>query len=289
MKVLILGAGGFTARHLAERLRRRPDCDLYFASRRPAEGPHWFSCDLTDADEVLSLVASLGPDQVYQLAGSFSNDYALDYPANIVSTKNLLDAVRATHAACRVLLVGSAAEYGLVSPEENPVNEDHALNPVSVYGLTKVYQTHLMRLYCALHRMDIVLARPFNLLGKNMSPKLFVGRVQQQVEAYLGGQIDKIELGNLRHRRDYVGVEKAVGDYELIMNHGLAGECYNVGSGRSTAVEDVLSAMLSEYGLTMEAVREHADAAGHKPDVKDIYADLTKLKGLEEKVLGGRR
>lgn len=289
MKVLILGAGGFTARHLAAHLKRKAADDLYFAARQAAAAPDWFGCDLTDDGEVRSLIARLRPDQVYHLAGSFSNEYALDYPANVVSTKNLLDAVRAARVGCRVLLVGSAAEYGFVKAEENPINEDHDLNPISIYGLTKVFQTHLMRLYCGLHRLDVVLARPFNLIGKNMSPRLFVGRAQQQIEAFLSGQTDRIALGSLRHRRDYVSVEQAVRDYELIMNYGRAGESYNVGSGRSLATRDLLSGILSEYGLSMELVQEQANIDTHQPDVQDIYADLSKLKSLEEDMLGDPR
>jgi nucleoside-diphosphate-sugar epimerase len=160
------------------------------------------------------------------------------------------------------------------------------LNPISVYGLTKVYQTQLMRLYHAVHRMDVVMARPFNLLGQGVSPRLFVGRVQQQLESYLKGEISRIALGNLRHRRDYISVEKAVAAYELIMNRGQAGEVYNVGSGRSIAIRELLEKMLAEHGLSMDIVDEQLNDESGKPDIKDLYADLSKISRLEKKVTG---
>lgn len=286
MKVLILGANGFTGRELIRHLERSAAHEIYCAALSMPQQPRSFECDLTCAESVLSLVERLRPDQVYHLAGRFTNDYEVDYPANVVSTKNLLDSIRKLQIDCRVLLIGSSAEYGLVEPNENPVDEKHELNPVSVYGLTKVYQTQLMRLYHAVHRMDVVLARPFNLLGRGVSPKLFVGRVQQQIESYVKGEISKIVLGNLRHRRDYISVEKAVAAYELIMNHGQAGEVYNVGSGHSIAIHELLKNMLSEHGLSMDIVEEQLNDGVGKLDIKDLYADLSKISSLKKKAPG---
>jgi len=287
MKVLILGAHGFTGRKLSGHLERSAAYEIYGAGLgMPQKEPRSFECDLTCARSVQSLVEMLKPAQVYHLAGRFTNDYEVDYPANVVSTKNLLDSIRKLQIDCRVLLIGSSAEYGLVETEENPVDEKHDLNPVSVYGLTKVYQTHLMRLYHAVHRLDVVMARPFNLLGQGISPRLFVGRVQQQIESYLKGEISKIVLGNLRHRRDYISVERAVAAYELIMNHGQAGEVYNVGSGHSIAIRELLKNMLSEHGLSMDIVQEQLNDDRGKPDIKDLSADVSKISNLEKKVHG---
>lgn len=286
MKVLILGANGFTGRELIKHLERSAAHEIYGAALSMREEPRSFECDVTCARSVLSLVEMLKPAQVYHLAGRFTNDYEVDYAANVVSTKNLLDSIRKLQIDCRVLLVGSSAEYGLVETTENPVGEEHDLNPVSVYGLTKVYQTQLMRLYHTVHRMDVVLARPFNLLGRGVSPRLFVGRVQQQIESYLRGEISEIVLGNLRHRRDYISVERAVAAYELIMNHGQAGEVYNVGSGRSIAIHELLKNMLAEHGLSMDIVHEQLNDDGGRPEIKDLYADLSKLGSLEKRVRG---
>lgn len=283
MKVLILGAEGFTARHLIGHLERSAAHEIYGAALGAPQESRRFECDLTCPESVQSLLATLRPEQVYHLAGSFSNDYEADYAANVISTKNLLDSIRNIQIDCRVLLVGSSAEYGLVETRENPVGETHDLNPVSIYGLTKVYQTHLMRLYHAVHRMNVVMARPFNLLGRGMSPRLFVGRAQQQIESYLKGEISEMVFGNLQHRRDYIGVEKAVAAYELIMNYGRAGEVYNVGSGRSIAMHELLKSMLSEHGLSMDIVREQVKDGDGKLDIKDLYADLSKLRSLEKK------
>jgi nucleoside-diphosphate-sugar epimerase len=281
MKVLVTGAGGFSGRHLVQYLAENSSLEICCTSLTPRSGEaNWFTCDLTERSATAALIEQVAPNRVYHLAGGNSNDYGADYQANVVSTRNLLESIAKTAPRCRVFLAGSSAEYGFVAEEENPVKEDHPLTPMSVYGLTKVYQTYLMKFYCAFHGMDIVMARPFNLLGKGMSDKLFVGRVYQQVDAYRAGRTAKILVGNLQHRRDYIHVEEAVRYYALIMRRGKAGEVYNVGSGVSIRLRDLLQNILEENGLGTDVVEEQAARGTNTFDIKDLVADVSKLKAL---------
>ncbi len=280
MKVLVLGASGFTARHLIEILSAGPDNEIYCSSLSDEPGDNWIECDLTVQAATDSLLDQVQPDQIYQLAGSFTNHYETDYLSNVVASRNILESVLKKKRDCRVLLVGSAAEYGLVSPEDNPVLEDHPLNPISIYGLTKVYQSDLMRFFRNVHDANVVMARPFNLVGKGISDKLFPGAVHKQIEEYKAGQRSRIILGNLSHRRDYIKVEAAVKYYELIMKTGRAGEVYNVGSGKGMTTRDLLKAIMEETGLSMDLVEERPVNDANKLDVKEVVADVTKVNSL---------
>ena len=147
MRILVTGAAGFTAFHLAKLLAANGDtpavCDeLYFSSQqtdKPEYCANYIPCDLSQFEAVNSLISSINPNQIYHLAGSFTNDYSLDYAANVLSTKNILDSLLQSGINARVLLIGSAAEYGAIEKADNPIPESHALRPVSIYGLTKVY------------------------------------------------------------------------------------------------------------------------------------------------------
>lgn len=280
MKVLVLGAGGFTARHLIENLKADPDNEIYCSSLSAQPGDNWIECNLTVQAATHSLLEQVQPDQIYQLAGSFTNHYETDYLANVVASRHIIESVIKVKKACRVLLVGSAAEYGLVRPEDNPVREDHPLNPISIYGLTKVYQTDLMRFFRNVHDCDVLLARPFNLLGQGISARLFPGAVERQIKEYKTGHRSKITLGNLSHRRDYIRVEAAVKYYELIMKSGRSGEVYNVGSGKGVVIRDLLQAILEENGLSMDLVEERPVTDANKLDVKEVVADVTKINSL---------
>ena len=279
MKILITGANGFTGSHLVKYLQQNSDLKLCCVSRNKTQD-HDYVCDLTDYDSVNSLIQEIQPDQIYHLAGSFTNDYQVDYANNVLSSKNILDSIIQNKLTCRVLLMGSAAEYGFIKEEDNPVKEDHPLNPVSIYGLTKVYQTHLMKFYHQVHELDIVMARTFNLLGKNISNRLFIGRIYQQIEQYKKGEIKKIMLGSLDSKRDYLKVEEAIKDYEKSMNFGEKGEVYNIGSGFSVKLSDLLEKILLDNNLTMDIIEIKRRNFVNKLNIDDIFADLAKISLL---------
>jgi nucleoside-diphosphate-sugar epimerase len=287
MKILITGAAGFTATHLAKELAARSGPaagrnELFFTgirADRPEHCADYIQCDLSQFESVRQLIDSIRPDQIYHLAGSFSNTYELDYQANVLSTRNVLESVLRAQSGARVLLVGSSAEYGTVTADDNPIREDHPLKPISIYGLTKVFQTQLMDYYCRVNKLNIVMARTFNIFGEGMSNRLFVGRLYQEINKYQCGEISKITVGNLKSKRDYIDISDAVKLYEAIMTAGKSGEIYNVGSGKSIQIADLLAKILQQAGLSHEVIEEqyYSEKAN---EVTDIYADMTKTKTI---------
>jgi nucleoside-diphosphate-sugar epimerase len=267
MNVLITGANGFSGSHLIELLSQDPTLQLFKTD--------FGHCDLTNYSEVERLIKEVRPSQIYHLAGSFTNDYAVDYSNNVVATKNILDALVHYKIKCRSLLIGSAAEYGM--PLQNPVSENSPLKPLSIYGLTKVFQTHLMQTYGSLYGLDLVMARTFNLFGKGLSKRLFVGHLYDQIEQYKQGKIGKIVLGDLGAERDYIDVTQALLYYRTIMNKGVSSQIYNVASGKPTKIADILAAVLKEQGLRRDIVEE---TLGKNLNVQQIYADVQKLMSL---------
>lgn len=281
MRVLVLGANGFTARNLIEHLKQNSENQIYCSSLSAEGGDNWLACDLTVQSAVDSLLERVKPDQIYQLAGSFTNHYETDYLSNVVASRNILESILKIKNNCRVLLVGSSAEYGSVSPEDNPVKEDHPLNPISIYGLSKAHQSTMMRFYHNVHQCDVVMARTFNLLGRGLSPNLFIGSLHEQIDAYKSGRIPRIRLGNLRHTRDYIDIGKAVRYYDLIMRSGQAGEVYNVGSGAGIVIYDLASRIMADSGLSMDVIEERLHDQTNKIDVKVLIASMAKLNSLD--------
>lgn len=280
MKVLITGAQGFTGRNLITALQKtQASIELYETGLKPENRPNFFPLNLQNQQKVFDLINTLKPDQIYHLAGSFSNDYATDYQNNVESTRHILEAIHQLNLPTKVLLIGSAAEYGKISEKDNPINENQPLNPISVYGLTKVIQYELAQYYIRKHNLAIVFARTFNLKGKGCSPKLFVGRLNQQIEAVKSKKATHIQLYNLDGKRDFIPVAKAVNYYQLIMEKGAIGTVYNVAAGVSTPVKDLLSELLEEANLPFSIVKvQNIQNRG----VKEIYADISKLSLLEK-------
>ncbi len=281
MKILITGASGFTAKSLIGLLSQYKENQMYGTDLLPSESGSYFkACNLGIAADAEDLIMEIKPDQIYHLAGSFSNQYEQDYQANVLSTKNILDSLLKNKLKCRTLLIGSAAEYGYIHPQDNPVKETQKLQPVSIYGLTKVYQTEMMAFYHRMYQSDVLMARLFNLQGKGMSEKLLMGKVYNQLEAFKKGEIPKIILGNLQSKRDYLSVEQAVVYYTQLMQKGKSGEVYNVASGKSERIEDIIGKILAENELDLSIVEVQKFDNPHKWDIEDIYADISKLNNL---------
>jgi nucleoside-diphosphate-sugar epimerase len=284
MIVLILGSLGFTGRNLRDLLNKRQGVEVVGVDRLSGGRGVDHVCDLQNHGDIIELLRQIKPDQIYNVAGSISNNYEECYASNVIITKNLLDVMESVKLMSRILLVGSAAEYGLVSTDDLPVKETQLPNPVSIYGLTKVYQSALMRTYRNLYDLDIVMVRPFNLLGEGISENLFPGRLQRSIEDLKAGKIKRIKTGSLNARRDYIRIDDALVYYQLVMDEGIAGETYNVGSGRSVLLRDLLQDILNKQGLDMSAIDEMPVQEKNKLDVPDIYGDISKLENLRHKL-----
>ena len=275
-RFLVTGATGFTGRHLCGLLRKNACPEIHATDCKPGDGIE--GCDLSDSLMVESLLNTIRPSGIFHCVGSFSNSWETDFQKNVAITRSLLESLLATGLRSRLLLIGSAAEYGFASG--GPVPESTPLHPVSIYGLTKSMQTALMDYYCHRHGMDVVMARTFNLYGDGCSPLLFPGRVLQQVSQVRGGLKKKIEVRSLDSSRDYLDVCDAAAAYVRIMRHGSGGEVYNVGSGRPVGMNRLLLDLISPLGLSMSDVEILAGNAEAKTDVPIIYADITKLNQL---------
>ncbi|MBN8628277.1 MAG: GDP-mannose 4,6-dehydratase, partial [Planctomycetes bacterium] len=109
-----------------------------------------------------------------------------------------------------------------------------------------------------------------SLHGDALLPKM--SRAERA--AYRRGEIDRIRCGRLDHRRDYVDVGDAVAGYQLLLEHGRPNEVYNVCSGCSRQMGDLLQLMLQ--AAEVAAPIETADDRPQAGDVVDVYGDPRK-------------
>jgi GDP-4-dehydro-6-deoxy-D-mannose reductase len=165
----------------------------------------------------------------------------------------------------------------MIQPNENPIPETHILNPVSIYGLTKALQTQIFEFY-AKKEMNIFLARIFNLLDKNISDKLLVGKVHNICKKIQNKELTYLELGNLESQRDYISTKEAAKMLFNIIEKGKKGEVYNVGSGKPIMIKELVKNILDEYNLDFSVVKIKDFST--KYDVPSIYADIQKYQQL---------
>lgn len=279
-RVLLTGSTGALGRAIACRLRASPGDFAIFA---PGRGESDDALDLRDATQIRRAVERARPDLILHLAATFSNDFDEAYAVNVAATRHLLEAVEASGSPTRVVLIGSAAEYGAVAADENPISEDHVLRPVSVYGITKAWQTELAYFHAS-RGTDVVVARIFNLTGPHLSERLFVGRLHRQIDELRRDERTQIEVGPLSAVRDYLPIDEAVTQLLAIAEYGEAGRVYHVASGRPVTMRDLLVRELAVHGLHESIVVEGASLTNRRGyDVPSIYADIARTIALLKK------
>ena len=280
MTVLVVGASSPFGRRLAARLRDG-GATVVGTARDPRPGEDLVPCDVTRPEAVGELVATLRPRLVFQLAARHDGPFEAAFAVNAGAAQTILEAVAREATGSRVVLIGSAAEYGVVAPEENPVTVERALRPVSLYGMGKAIQTQIASHYARGRGVDVVVARMFNLKMPGLADRLFLGHVERQVAAVRAGKQAKVRVGNLEAVRDYVDIEDALRQLSDIAARGRAGAVYHVASGRPTRMGDLFDEMLAAAGLDRSVVETiPAEAVRPGYDVPVIYADIAPTLAL---------
>ena len=283
---LVIGAGGFVGSYLLRQLMEeghRPGATKLPHESLAIDGVEVYDLDLGDQAAVRRLLEAERPAQIYHLAAQSSVAVSWKKPeltvdVNIKGTLHLLEAVRSIEGyEPRILLVGSGEEYGYLREGACPIAETEPLRPGNLYAVTKACQNMLGSVYARAYGMGIVMVRAFNHIGPGQSPTFVAGSFALQIaEIEAGLRPPLMQVGNLEAKRDFSDVRDVVRAYTMLMEKGIAGETYNVGSGRAVPIRELLDTMLS---LSRESIAVEQDPARMRPsDVPLIEADTSKLR-----------
>jgi len=285
MKALIIGAAGFVGGHLATELLNNgwDVCGTKLPTEAATLDIPVSGLDILDGAAVRGLLNKIKPDHVFHLAAQSSVPASWKQPAltvdvNVKGVVNLLEAVRDMETPPRILLVGSGDEYGYIKPEELPVKEDTPLRPGNVYACTKIAQGMMGQIYARAYGLDIIIVRAFNHIGPGQTDAFVVPAFCKQIAAIEAGRSENngvIKVGNLDAKRDFTDVRDIVKAYHLLIEKGTPGEIYNVGSGTSMAIKDILDELIT---LSKAEITIQQDPSRMRPsDTPVIEADISKL------------
>lgn len=277
-KVLITGVGGFIGSHIAR-----------FYSN---EGRHVFGIDMRPqlqlpfidqylslkmpSEDIADIVKDYQPHLCIHCAGSASVDFSvknplLDFNASVLSTLNLLDAIRQAALPCKVIFLSSAAVYG--NSTKPLIAENHPLNPISPYGFHKKISEDICKEFAVVYGVRTASIRIFSAYGPGLKRQVLWDICRKALN-----EPELILEGTGNESRDFVHVSDIVNAIDIIGRKGsFAGEIYNVASGKETLIKDLARLLLHELGKEVCA-RFSGNIPASVP--RKWKADISKLESL---------
>ncbi len=293
-KVLITGVSGFAGSFLAERLVSENNVDVYGVYLNEKTLSNLSSIrdrvkllrlDLSDGKGVLKLIGEEKPDYIYHLAALPSSGESFEMPyhtfqSNVQPEINILEALRKLDLnSTRVMIVSSAEIYGLVAKKDLPIDENTPFNPTNPYAVSKLAQDFLGLQYFLSHKLQIIRVRPFNHIGPRQSSDFVVSAFAKKIAEIEKGKREPIlPVGNLESSRDFTDVRDMVRAYHLAIEKGEVGDVYNIGSGKSYKISEILRRLLL---LSRVNIKIETDKILLRPsDNPILLCDKTKFSNL---------
>jgi nucleoside-diphosphate-sugar epimerase len=186
---------------------------------------------------------------------------------NVLGTANVLEFCR-EHGA-RLTFV-SAYLYGV--PERLPVSEACVPRPNNPYALSKHMAEQVCAFYAAHHGIDVTVIRPFNIFGPGQKAHFLIPQIVGQVR-----QRQTVHVKDLAPRRDFIYIDDLVDAVVKTLRGPSGYNVFNIGSGSSLSVRELIAAIQSVAGTELPVISE---AEVRSNEIDDVYADTSKAQGL---------
>lgn len=276
-RILIIGGRSFFAEHFYVEARSRyPSAQIVRTSRFESSEADWIRLDTADWESVQRAVRYVKPDLVINSSGAISGSFHYLMGANAVSSALIGQAVGRIVPEARLILLGSAAEYGVT---DTPVgfSESSTLRGSSLYAMSKKAQHSLMPSLTKIARNTLYL-RVFNIFGPNMPDHLLFGKVQKALTQRVANEdTSPIDVGFLGDYRDFIDVRDAARLTFVLAETPLGGQTINVASGRCKEVRKQLNYWLHSHSAQFPDI-EIREKSRRTPNYS--LARITKLEAL---------
>lgn len=244
---------------------------------RSQAGVTWMAVDLLDRDAVRQALERATPDVVYHCAGAPNVGHSwrttgTTFSINVRCTHHVVEALRALGRRPRLVVASSAMLY---KASNEALHEDSAVHPASPYAVSKLAQEMV-----ALDDpggQHVSIARSFNHFGPRQAPGFVAADFARRIADIEAGRFEpEIAVGNLDARRDLTDVRDTVRAYRAIGDLGRGARIYNVCSGRTIVIRELLEMLLARARVPI-AVR--LDPARFRPiDQPIVLGDPSRLR-----------
>jgi UDP-glucuronate 4-epimerase len=194
-------------------------------------------------------------------------DLELYTSCNILATNRLIESAQRTGVG-RFVLASTSSVYGL----EAVGDEDHALEPSSPYGITKLAAEKLVLAHVALHGFPATIIRYFSIYGPRQRPDMAYHKF---TEAMLDGRTITV-YGDGEQTRSNTYIDDAVAGTMLALERGAVGGIYNIGGGRTISLKDAIGLIAGHLGV--EPVIDWEPA--RPGDQRHTSADISRARAV---------
>lgn len=277
MRTLITGAGGFVGKHLKDELL----ANGYEVITMDIRGDADFVLDLMDAKLVQEHFSQNQYDSIVHLAGFSSVGRSWQMPKrtlelNAFPTLHMMDAIAESGPTTRLLIIGSAEQYGAIKTDKIYIDEAEPMHPKNPYAISKCTQESIALAIATSKKLDVVFTRSFNHIGTGQEKGFVISDFASAVATIMNGGEPIMYVGNTQACRDFTDVRDVVRAYRLLLEKGKSGEQYNVGSGQIYSIQELLNMLIALSGKTIE-VRQ--DPAKMRPvEIMKLGCCYDKLK-----------
>ena len=291
--VLVTGGSGFVGQWFCRRALQSgwrvfagtidgpPGAMVLSASER--DSVRWLTLDVRSDADVHREVGDAMPDFVLHLAGiafppTANASPMRAYEVNALGVARVVQALAAAGASStRVLVVGTAEQYGAHEPSEYPLRETAALRPASWYAGSKAAQELIALQAGRATGIHVTCTRSFNHSGAGHGREYLLPSLVRRVrEIGDDGAAGTLAIGNGTPVRDYLHVADVVDAYALLLEKGEGGEIYNVSSGQGITVRELAERVLERSGISGTVVQD--PALMRSSDIPISVGESSKLR-----------
>ena len=234
--------------------------------------------DLSDSMSLMSVIGTVRPDELYNLAAQSHVQVSFDVPeytADVAATGVLrvLEAVRLCGLAesCRIYQASTSELYGKV--EEVPQNEETPFHPYSPYAVAKQYGYWIVREYREAYHMFCCSGILFNHESERRGETFVTRKISLAAARIAHGLQEKLYLGNLDSLRDWGYAKDYVECMWLMLQHDVP-EDFVIATGEQHSVREFLRLAFHYAGITLDFVGTGLDEKGISRETGDVLVEV---------------
>ena len=245
-RILVTGGAGFIGSHIVDDLIKN-GYDVTVVDDLSSgklenvnKKADFYCCDIFSKKALEEVFELVHPDYIIHHAAQATvvksmSDPVFDAQINIIGTLNLLELSKEFKIKKFIYAGSGGTAYG--NPCYVPCDENHPVNPISPYGISKHTVEHYLNFYHDQYGLEYISFRYPNIYGERQDPSTEAGVISIFAKQMLQNK-EVIIYGNGLQSRDFVYVKDiARANLLALENNNIPSGIYNLGWGRGTTID----------------------------------------------------